>query len=226
MTVLTRRQQQILDFIQKWQQMHGTSPSSQEISAQFGFRSPNAITGHLRLMRKKGVITREPGKARSLRVTSPLAKLRSRIVDIPLFGTIPAGLPQAREQDAEGCVSVDINSIGFKPTRNAFALRVTGDSMIGRYIVDGDCVVLEHGPEPRHGQIVAALIDGASTLKTFVVKGGKPYLRAENPKYPDPHPGTGVDDSRCVQGVNPKGERMNDAAYHCSSGRGRVLCVR
>ena len=57
--------------------------------------------------------------------------------------------------------------------------------MIGRHILDGDFVVLEHGPEPRNGQIVAALIDGASTLKTFVLKNGKPYLKAENPKYPD-----------------------------------------
>jgi repressor LexA len=120
-----------------------------------------------------------------LRVISPLSKLRGRVMDIPLFGSIPAGLPQAREQEAEGCVSVDIESIGFKPTRNSFALRVTGDSMIGRHILDGDVVLLEHGPEPRNGQVVAALIDGESTLKTFVVKGGKPYLRAENPKYPD-----------------------------------------
>jgi repressor LexA len=94
-------------------------------------------------------------------------------------------LPQAREQDAGGCVSVDVESIGFKPTRNTFALRVAGDSMIGRHILDGDVVVLEHGPGLRPGQVVAALIDGASTLKTFLVKGGKPYLRAENPKYPD-----------------------------------------
>lgn len=185
MKALTRRQQQILDFIQKWQQTQGTVPSSQEITEQFGFRSPNAVTGHLRLMRKKGVITSEPGKARSLRVTSPLAKLRSVIVDIPVFGSIPAGPPQNREQDAEGCVSVDVASIGYKPTRNAFALRVTGDSMIGKHILDGDFVVMEHGPEPRNGQIVAALIDGASTLKTFVLKAGKPYLKAENPKYPD-----------------------------------------
>jgi repressor LexA len=80
---------------------------------------------------------------------------------------------------------VDVETVGYKPTRNAFALRVTGDSMIGRHILHGDFVVLEHGPEPRSGQIVAALIDGASTLKTFVIKGGKPYLKAENPKYPD-----------------------------------------
>jgi repressor LexA len=60
--------------------------------------------------------------------------------------------------------------------------------MIGRYILDGDIVVLEHGPEPRNGQIVAALVDGESTLKTFLVKSGKPYLKAENPKYPNPIP--------------------------------------
>jgi repressor LexA len=185
MATLTKRQQQILDFLRKWQQAHGTMPSSQEITAHFGFRSPNAVTGHLRLMRKKGVIARDPGKARSLRITSPLTPLRRLVVDIPVFGSIPAGVPQSREQDAEGCVSVDIESIGYKPTRNAFALRVTGDSMIGRHIMDGDFVILEHGAEPRNGQIVAALIDGASTLKTFVLKGRKPFLKAENPKYPD-----------------------------------------
>ena len=185
MKTLTRPQQQILDFLQKFQQANGAMPTRQEIAARFGFRSPNAVTGHLRLMRKKGVITSEPGKARSLRITSPLAKLRSRIVDIPLYGSIPAGFAEPREQDAEGCVTVDVASIGYKPTRNAFALRVTGDSMIGKHILNGDFVVLEHGPEPRNGQIVAALIDGASTLKTFVLKNGKPFLRAENPKYPD-----------------------------------------
>ena len=185
MTGLTRKQQQILDYILKWQRTEGATPTYQEIADQFGFRSLNSVTEHLRLLRQKGFLTNEAGKARSLRVTSPLTKLRNRIVDIPLFGSVPAGLPQAREQDAEGCVSVDVESIGYKPTRNAFALRVAGDSMIGRHILDGDFVVLEHGPEPRNGQVVAALIDGASTLKTFVLKGGKPYLKAENVKYPD-----------------------------------------
>ena len=185
MTGLTRKQQQILDFIQRWQRTEGATPTYQEIADQFGFRSLNSVTGHVRLLRQKGVLSGEPGKARSLRLASPLARLRNRVVDIPLFGSIPAGLPQVREQDAEGCVSVDIASIGIKPTRNTFALRVTGDSMINRHILDGDIVVLEFGPEPRHGQVVAALIDGNSTLKTFVVKSGKPYLKAENPKYPD-----------------------------------------
>jgi repressor LexA len=160
-------------------------PTLREIAALFGYRAHRAAAAHLDALKRKGYLAGEPGRARSLRVTSPLAKLRRLIVDIPLFGSIPAGLPQAREQDAEGCVTVDVASIGYKPTRNAFALRVSGDSMIGKHILDGDFVVMEHGPEPRNGQIVAALIDGASTLKTFVLKNGRPYLKAENPKYPD-----------------------------------------
>src|SRR5271157_2271336 len=99
MTALTRKQQQILDFILKWQRTEGATPTFQEIADEFGFRSLNSVTEHLRLMRKKGCLQSVPGKVRSLRVTSPLAKLRSRIVDIPLYGSIPAGMPQDREQD-------------------------------------------------------------------------------------------------------------------------------
>jgi repressor LexA len=185
MTGLTKAQQRVLDFIQREVRAGKAVPTLREIAAEFGYRAHRAAACHLEALKKKGFIESDTGKARSLRVVSGLSRLRSRIVDIPLFGSIPAGLPQAREQDAEGCVSVDVESLGYKPTRNAFALRVTGDSMIGRHILDGDYVVLEHGPEPRSGQIVAALIDGASTLKTFLVKNGKPYLRAENPKYPN-----------------------------------------
>ena len=185
MTGLTRPQRQVLDFVEAEVQAGRPVPTLREIADRFGLKGHRAAAARLDALKRKGFIESEPGKARSLRVTSPLAKLRSRIVDIPIFGAIPAGLPQTREQDAEGCVSVDIESIGFKPTRNTFALRVTGESMIGRHILDGDIVVLEHGPEPHNGQIVAALIDGESTLKTFILKNGKPWLRAENPKYPN-----------------------------------------
>ena len=185
MTELTRAQQRVLDFIQAEVHAGRAIPTLREIADRFGFRSHRAAACHLEALRRKGVIESERGKARSLRVTSPLAKLRSRIVDIPLFGSIPAGFAQNREQEADGCISVDIESIGFKATRNSFALRVTGDSMIGKHICDGDIVMLEHGPDPRPGQIVAALVDRKSTLKTFVVKNGKPFLKAENPKYPD-----------------------------------------
>jgi repressor LexA len=197
MKTLTRRQQQILDFIQKWQQARGSMPSSQEITAQFGFRSPNAVTGHLRLMRKKGVIASEPGKARSLRVISPLAKLRSRIVDIPVLGVIAAGLPDEVEEAAEGCVSVDIKTVGFTPTRNTIAIRVSGVSMIGRNILDGDIVIVERGADARDGQIVVAHIDGKRTLKTLVIQGRKSFLKAENPKFPNLMP----TESLVIEGV-------------------------
>lgn len=182
---LTQPQQRVLDFIQAEVQAGRPVPTLREIAAHFGFRSHRAAACHLEAIKRKGFLESQPGKARSLRPVSPLQKRRGAVRDIPLFGSIPAGFAQDREQETEGCVSVDIESIGFKPTRQTFALRVTGDSMMGRHILDGDIVVLEHGPEPRHGEIVAALIDGESTLKTFLRKNGKPYLKAENPKYPD-----------------------------------------
>jgi repressor LexA len=119
-----------------------------------------------------------------LRITSPLAKLRRRIADIPLFGSIPAGFADERKQEARGCVTIDIGTLGIKPTTRTFALEVRGDSMIGRHILDGDVVVVEHGQTPRNGDVVAALIDGESTLKTYMTDKGKAYLRAENPRYP------------------------------------------
>ncbi len=185
MNTLTARQQQILDYIQQRQQTQGETPTRREIARHFAFASPNAVSSHLRLLIKKGALQLEKGRARSLRILSPLQAWRSPLGHIPLLGSIPAGFAEAREAEAEGCVTVDVTTIGYKPTKNSFALRVSGQSMIGRHILDGDLVILEHGPEPRPGEVVAALIDGNCTLKTYVVKGGKPYLRAENPKYPD-----------------------------------------
>jgi repressor LexA len=185
MQPLTAKQRALADFIESHRRQQGSAPTYREIADHFRFRSVNAVTSHLRLLRQKGYLKSEAGKTRSLRVISPLARLRDRIVDIPVLGAIPAGFPEEGAADAEGCISVDVASVGFTPTRNTFAVRVRGLSMIGRHILDGDLVVLERGPDPRHGQVVAALVDGERTLKTYVVKGGKPYLKAENPKYPD-----------------------------------------
>ncbi len=141
---------------------------------------------HIKALIEKGCLLADEGKARSLRLASRvLGGERAAIAEIPLYGSIPAGFAEDREQEAEGCVVVDVATIGFKPTRNTFALRVEGVSMIGRHICPGDIVLCEHGPEPRNNDIVAALIDGKTTLKTFVQKGNKRYLKAENPKYPN-----------------------------------------
>jgi repressor LexA len=184
MPALTPRQQEILAFIQTAQQAGDVTPSLREIAAHFKFRSMNAAADHVHALRRKGFLEGRPHRARALRVVSPLQAWRRPTVDIPLFGAIPAGRPEDRYQEAEGCVSVDVESLGIRPTARTFALRVRGDSMIGKHILEGDCVILEHGMTPRSGDVVAALIDNESTLKTFVVEKGKPFLQAENPKYP------------------------------------------
>ena len=181
----TKRQQQVLDFIQKSQQGPGGTPSLREIARHFRFRSMNAAVDHVAALRKKGLLTTANRQARSLKIVSLVQSLRQTVVDIPLFGSIPAGFAEHKEQqEPAGCVSVDIGTIGIKPTARTFALQVFGDSMIGKFILDGDIVIVEHGQSPRNGDVVAALIDGESTLKTFVLERKKPYLRAENPRYP------------------------------------------
>jgi repressor LexA len=185
MTTLTEQQQAIRNFIESEVAAGHPCPSQREIAGHFGFASKTAVVCHLRALVKKGVLAIGARKARSLRLADGARAIRQAVVEIPLFGSIPAGFEREREQETGECIPVTIESIGFKPTRNTFALRVAGDSMIGRHICDGDIVVLEHGPEPRPGQIVAALIDRKSTLKTFLLKNGKPFLKAENPKYPE-----------------------------------------
>lgn len=185
MQPLTQRQQQILDYIRQCQQDNGLTPSLREVADHFRFRSANAARDHIRALVRKGALKQRPGQARAYQVVTPLQGLRSRTVDIPLYGSIPAGFADDATPDVEGCITVDIDTLGIRPTARTFALQVRGDSMIGKHILDGDFVVCEHGVTPKPGDVVAALIDNESTLKTFVRKDRKPYLRAENPAYPE-----------------------------------------
>jgi repressor LexA len=105
-------------------------------------------------------------------------------VHIPLVGIIPAGYPSDQEQQSDRCVAIDEDTLQLPKNARTFALEVRGDSMIDAHIVTGDVVIMELR-DPTHRDIVAALIDGETTLKRFLVHKGKPFLRAENPKYPD-----------------------------------------
>ena len=182
---LTDIQHRVFDFVRDKLVAGRPAPTTREIAAKFGWSSKRAAECHIEALIRKGWLLSEPGKARSLRLKDSAQAARRVVIEIPLFGSISAGFGADREQEAGECIPVTVDSIGFKPTRNTFALRVSGDSMIGKHLCDGDIVVLEHGPDPRSGQIVAALIDRKSTLKTFVLKNGKPFLKAENPRYPD-----------------------------------------
>ena len=179
--MLTKRQQQVLDYVHAHQRQHGLPPTLREIQAHFGFASPFAVTRHLQALEKKGALTRRPGKARGF--TSPTLHNPS-FTAVPLYGTIPAGPPVEAEQQSDQYVSIDPTALGLRANAALFALAVRGDSMTGAGILDGDVVFLVKR-EPRASDIVAALIDGESTLKRFLVQRGQPYLRAENPRYPD-----------------------------------------
>jgi repressor LexA len=197
MDELTDIQTTVFEFIREKLTTGQSAPTSREVAAEFGWSSKRAAECHIEALVKKGYLTVTPGKVRSLRLKGDVRPTSSGVFSIPVFGTIPAGFGREREQEPDECIPITVESVGFKPNRNTFALRVRGDSMIGKHICDGDIVVLEHGPEPRQGQIVAALIDRKSTLKTFVLKSGKPFLKAENPKYPDLIPG----EELMIQGV-------------------------
>jgi len=186
MKELTNRQKQVLEFIRQ-KQDGGLAPTFRDIAAHFRFRSPNAASGHVQALLAKGFLKNLPGRARALQVVDPRApdRPRPRVVAVPIYGVIPAGRPEDAAQEEEGCVLMDVETLGIKPTTRTFGLKVRGDSMLGKSIVDGDIAIIEHGVQPRPGDVVAALIDGQVTLKTFLTQRGKPYLRAENPRYPN-----------------------------------------
>lgn len=195
MKELTDKQTAVLAFIRQRMEAGLPCPSHRDIAGHFGYASSFAAGCHVRALVAKGALQSDPGKSRSLLLPKP--RDRRRTMEVPIYGSIPAGLAEDREQDNEGCIAVDVEELQLHPTARTFALRVRGDSMIGVGILDGDLVLLENGGDPRPGQIVAALIDGQSTLKTFLLKGRKPFLRAENPKYPDLIPAADL----MIQGV-------------------------
>jgi repressor LexA len=179
---LTTRQAEIVVYLKEFQRLHGVMPSTREIQHYFGFASQTAAMSHLRALEKKGAIIRLANKARA--VVFPEQLDRDEVVDIPIYGSIAAGMAQDAPPEQSGCISIDIASLGLRPTARTFALKVRGESMIGAHICPGDTVILEFR-EPRPGDIVAALIDGETTLKRYVVENRRPFLRAENPEFPD-----------------------------------------
>ena len=178
---ITDRQQAVLDFIQSFRAIKGVMPSLREIQSHFSFASPNGANKHLLALERKGLIQRGNGQARSMSITG---EIPVSLVQVPLLGEIPAGYPTDQEQQADRCVSIDADSLQLPKNARTFALQVRGDSMKDASIVEGDIVIMEFC-EPRNKDIVAALIDGETTLKRYLVQKGKPFLRAENPKYPD-----------------------------------------
>lgn len=191
---LTQRQEEILAYIATHMREQGTWPSFREIQSHFGFKSTNAVMGHLKALEKKGYLTRVAGQARTFKLNHQLMEENLPadaldLVDVPLYGSIAAGYPDGVESSGEiGRLQVDRQTAGLGRGKRSFALKVRGESMIDAGIQDGDIVIVEQRPA-EDNDIVAALIDGETTLKRFVHKPGRaPYLKAENQIYPQLHP--------------------------------------
>ncbi|HEY4299403.1 MAG TPA: transcriptional repressor LexA [Candidatus Didemnitutus sp.] len=180
--MLTERQEEILDFLRDYQQVQGVPPSTREIARRFGLSQPTSLK-HLRALAAKGRIEKLADGRWGLNAGA----VQMHLFDVPVYGAIPAGLPAMQEQEPEERVRIDPSVFGLRPPRphHFWLLRVSGDSMTGARIFDGDLVALIRR-EPRPGDIIAALVDETTTtLKRLVRERGRLLLRAENPRYAD-----------------------------------------
>ena len=187
----SRVSEALIAFLQTRETGASSPPSIREVCDALGYRSTNSAMKLIRQMAEDGEVIYEPGRSRSLR----LAK-KSKI-GVPLLGSIAAGHPDTADSDCSESLPVDPTAFGIRNSADAFALRVRGDSMTGRQFFDGDLVLLDRSLEPRHLDVVAALIDHESTLKTLIIRNGKIWLKAENPEYPDLIPAQELE----IQGV-------------------------
>jgi repressor LexA len=200
--MLTERQDAILDYLRQFQAEHGVPPSTRDIQKHFHFGTQTTVVRHLRAMAARGKVEQCVNGSWGLKA----AEVQAHLFTVPVFGTIPAGLPAANEQAADEALHLDPSAFGLRRSTRVFGLQVRGDSMLGAHIVDGDVVLLQRKP-PEPGDIVAALVDGETTLKRLVIEGGRSVLRAENPRYPDIIPADQLEIQGVVVGVIGRGKR-------------------
>jgi repressor LexA len=184
----------VLDFIEQYQDENQRPPTIREIQEHCGFKSPRAVSYILEKLEEARLIIR---RAHSRGVQLTKGSATSPGVQLPLFASIPAGLPDPFDaSEAPETLRFIPTTLGITNPGKAFAVRVRGDSMIDAGIFSGDIVVLEK-KEARPGDIVAALIDGENTLKRLIKEHGRVYLKAENENYPNLDPVEKLD----IQGV-------------------------
>ena len=164
------REEQVLNFIREFSAENGYAPSIREICAGVGLRSTASVNYHLKNLQQKGMLTLgEKGRKRA--IAAP-----QRPGQIPLIGTVTAGLPILALENQEGTISWDGDP-------SCFALRVRGDSMVGAGIFSGDVVVVRPQPTADDGQIVVARLEDEATVKRLRRRNGEIWLMPENEAY-------------------------------------------
>lgn len=173
---LTERQKQILDFIERFMERRGYSPSMEEIADQFDIASVNAVFKHLAALEKRGYIHRATNQARSIQLLT-----HSEGVELPMLGYVAAGVPIEAVENPE---TIGVPGDFVSRSRKNYVLRVRGSSMIDEHIEDGDFVVVEKRDTANNGEMVIALVDNsAATLKRFYREGSRIRLQPSNPEF-------------------------------------------
>lgn len=190
MASLTRKQQQIYDYILSFTNEHGYPPSVREIGAAVGLKSPSTVHFHMKGLEEAGVIVKAEGKTRAISLPGvPLGPVAEesdpRANQIPVVGSVAAGSPILAQECIEDYLTFDTQGLSGEH----FALRVRGNSMLGAGILPDDLLVVHRQQEARSGEIVVALFEDEATVKTYRLKDGHVWLMPENPEY-EPIDGT------------------------------------
>src|SRR5438132_11967810 len=176
MLPLTKRQREILDYLNEFIQQHGYAPSLEEIGRRFGLSSLATVHKHLTNLQEKGFIKRAWNRSRSVEMIP--TQTAGRSVDLPLLGYVAAGVPIEAIATAE-TIAVPEDLVG---RRDTYVLRVRGNSMIDEQICDGDLVIVEDRTAAQNGEMVVALLSGSDvTLKKLYRENGKVRLQPANP---------------------------------------------
>ena len=187
---MTRKQQEIYDFIAAFITEHSYPPSVREICDGVGLRSPSTVHFHLQNMEEKGFLAKD-GKARALTLAQTAEKAAAAPADpvydepdipagrVPIVGTVAAGTPILAQECIEDYLTFDTNGRDGE----YFALRVRGESMLNAGILPGDLVVVHQQREAHNGEIVVALIEDEATVKRLQRRNGEVWLLPENDAY-------------------------------------------
>jgi repressor LexA len=175
---LTKRQQQVLDFIIGYIKETGYPPTVRDIANEFEISSKGAYD-HLIAIEKKGYIRRDPAKPRAIELLDFVpGRVPGSVIEIPVVGKVAAGEPLLATQNIERTISLSSDMIR---TEEPFALRIKGDSMIEAGILEGDYVIVKQQPSAEQGDIVVALIGDEATVKRFYRADDHIKLQPENP---------------------------------------------
>jgi repressor LexA len=188
-TLLTKRQQEIWEFLVEYVDSHGYPPTVREIGERVGLASPSTVHAHLANLERAGLIKRDPTKPRALELTGRDARgsmePQTNVHALPLLGQIAAGGPLLAEQNVDAYISVPEP---LSKGGEEFLLRVRGDSMKDAGILEGDLIVVRRQQDARDGEIVVALAGDdesadEATVKRYFRESGRVRLQPENDDY-------------------------------------------